>query len=539
MNSITVLYAAVAVPFYFGSFVLVLRCNNSACCAPIVMPSQASLMYPTISSIASELLDDILSDALAFARDDWYKHIVARRDFCLVCREWKDLIYNCGTQWTQLNIHPYTDPEFIRFCLRRSKAAPLSISIELVTFGAVQYRPTRPGGRPTKELTTEQFCLTILPILSQSSSRIRDLDVLCETAWASQELITSVMQFNSPCLRNVAFNLSRPEGYPRRPFNVFVGSPRLHSLSLHAILPAWAPDVGLYHDLSTLKLEYPWRTGRMSWYEVAQILELTPRLSTMHFVYVDCPIMDRPMRVTLPNLTHLVLRYDTVQAAELISFIDMPILRVLSLAVDDISVGSLVDTCAPMLCHPKDVVLSLDEHSANDIPRLLQLLTHVERLDLTRCSLEAAKEFLYTIIVHYDAPPRHLKLIIFGIPISSEQATTVSALWARSGHKCRLVGRKSFGDDAPLLETNPPTVVAKPGAADADRMRRLRPRSVAVVHPLRPTRQLVAALGFRTPRDQALTVEDLWQKAGPPHVDVLDDDHKCTICLQLRSHPVL
>lgn len=47
--------------------------------------------------------------------------------------------------------------------------------------------------------------------------------------------------------------------------------------------------------------------------------------------------------------------------------------------------------------------------------------------------------------------------------------------------------------------------------------------------------------GWRESRPRPLDVTDLWvggTVAGPSQTSVLEDHHKCSICLQLKSHPV-
>ncbi|KAJ6448870.1 hypothetical protein C8R47DRAFT_1230860 [Mycena vitilis] len=86
--------------------------------------------------------------------------------------------------------------------------------------------------------------------------------------------------------------------------------------------------------------------------------------------------------------------------------------------------------------------------------------------------------------------------------------------------------------------TNPPVVLSTPGAHNSDFMRRVRPRGVAV-GTLRVVKETAAVPGVREERDEALTVEDLWKPgSGPPLLTALAVEDNCTICLQLRSHPV-
>ncbi|KAJ6473622.1 hypothetical protein C8R47DRAFT_1221429 [Mycena vitilis] len=87
--------------------------------------------------------------------------------------------------------------------------------------------------------------------------------------------------------------------------------------------------------------------------------------------------------------------------------------------------------------------------------------------------------------------------------------------------------------------TNPPQVQAVPGALNADFMRRVRPRGVAGVKRVPVSREVAATPGVREERDEALTVEDLWRPgSGPPFIDSVVSQDNCTICLQLKSHPV-
>ncbi|KAJ6517476.1 hypothetical protein C8R47DRAFT_1205698 [Mycena vitilis] len=87
--------------------------------------------------------------------------------------------------------------------------------------------------------------------------------------------------------------------------------------------------------------------------------------------------------------------------------------------------------------------------------------------------------------------------------------------------------------------TNPPAVQALPGASNADFMRRVRPRGVALVRRKPANRQVVAVPGSREERDESLTVEDLWRPgSGPPLMGSVAEQDTCAICLQLKSHPV-
>ncbi|KAJ6575710.1 hypothetical protein DFH09DRAFT_1311760 [Mycena vulgaris] len=89
--------------------------------------------------------------------------------------------------------------------------------------------------------------------------------------------------------------------------------------------------------------------------------------------------------------------------------------------------------------------------------------------------------------------------------------------------------------------TNARAVSAVPGAHGSDHLRRIRLRFTAGVRAPVPRPAVFAREGSRTVRVEALTVEDLWggDGNGPPYVDQDDDIYKCTVCLQLVSHPVL
>ncbi|KAJ7601312.1 hypothetical protein DFH06DRAFT_1353403 [Mycena polygramma] len=85
--------------------------------------------------------------------------------------------------------------------------------------------------------------------------------------------------------------------------------------------------------------------------------------------------------------------------------------------------------------------------------------------------------------------------------------------------------------------TNPPSLQPVQGAFNADFMRRVRPRGVAIGK--RVVRDVVAAPGVREDRDEALTVEDLWRPgSSPPPVEAVAPQDNCVVCLQLKSHPV-
>ncbi|KAJ7036749.1 hypothetical protein C8F04DRAFT_1257629 [Mycena alexandri] len=84
--------------------------------------------------------------------------------------------------------------------------------------------------------------------------------------------------------------------------------------------------------------------------------------------------------------------------------------------------------------------------------------------------------------------------------------------------------------------TNP--LPAPEKSDSSDRLRRLRPHSIAIARGPAKKKIVVATPGEREVRDEALTVEDIWRPgAGPPEVDCHEDD-RCQICLHLISHPV-
>ncbi|KAJ7020410.1 hypothetical protein C8F04DRAFT_1196685 [Mycena alexandri] len=75
-------------------------------------------------------------------------------------------------------------------------------------------------------------------------------------------------------------------------------------------------------------------------------------------------------------------------------------------------------------------------------------------------------------------------------------------------------------------------------AESSDRLRRLRPRSIAMARLPATSKVPVATPGKREAREEPLTVEDIWRPgAGPPEITCHEDD-RCKLCLHLISHPV-
>ncbi|KAJ7162723.1 hypothetical protein C8R43DRAFT_1123394 [Mycena crocata] len=75
--------------------------------------------------------------------------------------------------------------------------------------------------------------------------------------------------------------------------------------------------------------------------------------------------------------------------------------------------------------------------------------------------------------------------------------------------------------------SNPLVVSPVPGAMGADLLRRIRPRTVAQI-PRPPPHHVVAAPGYREPRDEALVVENLWLGAGgPAYIEDVEDEDTC------------
>ena len=117
-------------------------------------------------------------------------------------------------------------------------------------------------------------------------------------------------------------------------------------------------------------------------------------------------------------------------------------------------------------------------------------------------------------------------------------------------NKAVATGRRALDSKAPARRKKPvvagrttaPLVLSVPGASQADKLRRLRPRGMAIARPRdrKPFRDVVERDGERVEREAELKVEDLWlgPTGGPPHIPDVLEEFRCNICLQLKSHPV-
>ncbi|KAJ7168769.1 hypothetical protein C8R46DRAFT_1218157 [Mycena filopes] len=112
----------------------------------------------------------------------------------------------------------------------------------------------------------------------------------------------------------------------------------------------------------------------------------------------------------------------------------------------------------------------------------------------------------------------------------------------------KLLTRRHLSSTTPQPRSRPLTasrtaplpVPLDVGAASADLLRRVRPGARAAI-PNRSRSQVVPAVaGAHIARDEAIVVTDIWLGigGGPPHVPNVPGGQRCTICMQLLSHPV-
>ncbi|KAJ7482327.1 hypothetical protein B0H11DRAFT_1915245 [Mycena galericulata] len=137
-----------------------------------------------MSSLPIELESLILLYAIGdFQASDRVMHASNRRVLCLVCSAWCNIIYSTPSAWSKIYIalEVADSLDFVKFCLMNSKAADLTLFVDVHFCGRTPVLGRRPGrGRVLSE-----FVDSLFPVLKTAFLRITDLTVLCFDGRAS------------------------------------------------------------------------------------------------------------------------------------------------------------------------------------------------------------------------------------------------------------------------------------------------------------------------------------------------------------------
>ncbi|KAJ7490418.1 hypothetical protein B0H11DRAFT_2229307 [Mycena galericulata] len=275
---------------------------------------------------------------------------------CLVCREWRDIVYTYAPMWTSLPVTLGTRRKFLEDVLdNRTQLADIRLflqmdpSIRIMARASDRIRELRPR-------SIESFLENSFPVLERHLPRVNRLTIYCpsQATWLLIAGRISRRASSLGSLKRLSVTLRCGSSWILAShgslgFSETVPIPALHGLRelrLTGVTPLWGGPAA-FSRLTVLRL-VRYRQGlAISWREMAHTLETTTSLELLEMNEVECTHFDG-RTVMLKSLTALELTYSDPVTMDAVSFLLMPKLVCLNLQVLS-TIDIFLDRCSDLL----------------------------------------------------------------------------------------------------------------------------------------------------------------------------------------------
>ncbi|KAJ6518261.1 hypothetical protein C8R47DRAFT_1205327 [Mycena vitilis] len=297
-------------------------------------------MFPA-TAIAT-MVYDVLVVALLAAyepyRYDWKTSVDFRTLLCLVCKEWRNTVYDTAIFWSSVPITLATPLNYLNFHLERTQSCGLSVLINL--------RPFRLSSRPLNlplDIRLRSACDVLLDTVQAARAcldRFQHLTVEVSTPGAWQLVALMLSPVRLAGLRRLSVKIptsmrhfDTPAGYPCSNITLSLPNASLGELRLAgaACATLTANSCGQLTVLRLIRL-----TGRYAipWSTLLTMLKSTVLLRILQLSRVDLVGSPDGFDCSLPSLTTLELSY--TDAANV-----LPIARLALPAVTNVRVSAI------------------------------------------------------------------------------------------------------------------------------------------------------------------------------------------------------
>ncbi|KAJ7671031.1 hypothetical protein B0H17DRAFT_1141671 [Mycena rosella] len=210
----------------------------------------------------------------------------ARPAIALVCKNWKDIVYDYAPFWDHLWLHQYTPAAFIRFSIARTMDRNFMLHIcarDVAEVTAASHHNmgmvVEPIRRSVKCLSLESFIDRLAAEIHSCFLRVSDLRVDCDSPGDCVRVSRVLNSFSVRLLRTLGWTSnSRGRSAPGSP-SMFPLASGITSAAFSGVNP-WGSLEGLGH-ITMLKLADIWCTSQVTWNELRGALASTAWLQSL------------------------------------------------------------------------------------------------------------------------------------------------------------------------------------------------------------------------------------------------------------------
>ncbi|KAJ7433010.1 hypothetical protein B0H11DRAFT_1939846 [Mycena galericulata] len=367
---------------------------------------------------------------------------------CLVCREWRDVVYSYALLWTSLPVSLATRREFLDDVLgTRTQLADINLFFNLDPIIPILGRA--PDIRVFRPRSIRSFLEDVFPVIQRHLQRIARLTIYCPSK-ATWLLFGSKIAENSRSfvtLKRLSVTLHCDPGWTTTANGTLATEEHvpvpaldgLRELRLRGITPLCG-EPATFHTLTVLRL-VRYRGGlARPWREIAQVLGMTTSLEVLEMNDLECRGI-QGLTVSLESLTTLELTYSNPATIDAVCLLRMPKLECLNLQVLS-TVDLFLDRCRPLLEGLRHLTLWVNVAQLT-LPQATSLFGRAQQL--RSLDMHAVPPILFshilTLIESDDVVLPQLQHLIVACPVTRKEASqiVVPRVPARVGHPFTLI----------------------------------------------------------------------------------------------------
>lgn len=346
-----------------------------------------------------EILATILPLAFGCHFGDFTEYTDNRRNICLVCHLWCDVVYAAPAAWRYIPISLYISTEYVRFCIEKAKSSSISVYFKLVRLISLEDTET------IQVRTPAELADAVFPLFMDA--RLDEIFIKSTDRPSCATLTSWLSKINSGGIRRASLIMDAPqdrlgESLSPAPFN---GANMLSELHFGHSIPPW-PLESLYENVATLRLSHLPMGNPAAWMEISRVLSATSNLTFLQLFRVGCQQFSTTSHPTpvLRNLTNLSITLDHTLGVELVSHIEMPALTGIRLDIDHErfsakpTVEVFVRSCHHLLRGLRVFDVGSLHATLDEIELLFTCLENLQYLDTSRGSEALTEDVAHLIL---------------------------------------------------------------------------------------------------------------------------------------------
>lgn len=145
------------------------------------------------NDLPMEIMDEVFTVLLAMLSgggDRWWQFVALREALCLICSQWRDVVFNSTRHWTTFGLCRSSNLSSVAEQLSRARQSSMTVMLYLGGDPSPPYYPVRTfdelvcyaGQRRVMNLTEEEFRSRVPPLLADIFPQIISLEVVGEEA---------------------------------------------------------------------------------------------------------------------------------------------------------------------------------------------------------------------------------------------------------------------------------------------------------------------------------------------------------------------